>query len=282
MKPFRQTFWSSHTGADTRQLIIQQSLSRPDRGTESENVLWEAAMSRNFIDENMEKLMELESVIQYTFQDKRKLLLAITHSSFANEKRNEGLISNERLEFLGDAILNIVTSENIYVHFHSMPEGEMTKTRAAIVCESSLVKCADRIHLGEFLLLGKGEENTGGRNRPSILCDAFEALIGAIYLDGGLEEAKRFILKMLADMFQDVQKNLVFVDYKTQFQEMIQKQSDQRINYRILEEKGPDHSKVFVAQVSVGDRSLGNGEGKSKKEAEQNAAKTALDRFCEK
>lgn len=233
-------------------------------------------MNRNYVIENMENLKELESVISYTFNDKKELLLALTHSSYAYEKRNEGLTSNERLEFLGDAVLNIVTSEYIYKNYPQLPEGEMTKTRASIVCESSLMKCANKIKLGIYLLLGKGEENTGGRNRTSILSDAFEALIGAIYLDGGLNQAGKFIFSSMNELFGNINGSEVFVDYKTQFQEIIQKTSEQRIEYQILDEKGPDHNKLFVAQLSVGNKIYGTGEGKSKKEAEQNAARTAL------
>ena len=233
-------------------------------------------MNRNNVFEKMENLKELESVISYTFNDKKELLLALTHSSYAYEKKNEGLTSNERLEFLGDAVLNIVTSDYIYKNYPQLPEGELTKTRASIVCESSLMKCANKIMLGNYLLLGKGEENTGGRNRTSILSDAFEALIGAIYLDGGLNEAGKFIFKAMKELFDNINGNEVFADYKTQFQEIIQKTSEQKIEYQILDEKGPDHNKLFVTQLSVGNKIFGTGEGKSKKEAEQNAARAAL------
>ncbi len=221
-------------------------------------------MNRNFITEQSKNLMELESVIGYIFKDKNKMLLALTHSSYANEKKNEGLTSNERLEFLGDAVLNIVTSEYIYKNFPMLPEGEMTKTRASIVCEGSLMKCANKILLGNFILLGKGEVHTGGRTRTSILSDAFEALIGAIYLDGGLAEAGNFVFNAMKELFGDMNNSEVFVDYKTQLQEVIQKTSEQRINYQIMDEKGPDHDKVFVAQLSVGNKILGTGNGKSK------------------
>ncbi len=233
-------------------------------------------MSSYYYGKDDERLKELESVIHYTFSDTKKLLLALTHSSYANEKRSDGLCSNERLEFLGDAVLNIVTSDYIYRNFPSLPEGELTKIRAAIVCEGSLMKCANRIGLGNYLSLGKGEENTGGRTRTSILSDAFEALIGAIYLDGGLQQASGFIFSTMNELFRDISTNELFNDYKTQFQEFVQKKGDQKISYRILEEKGPDHDKVFVVQVFVGDKALGIGEGKSKKEAEQIAAKAAL------
>lgn len=154
----------------------------------------------------------------------------------------------------------------------------MTKTRAAIVCESSLMKCAGSIKLGKYLFLGKGEENTGGRNRPSILSDAFEALIGSVYLDGGMAEVRAFILRLMKELFEDYHKNAPFIDYKTQLQELVQKRGDKRISYRIVDEKGPDHDKVFIAQVCVDDQDFGKGRGKNKKEAEQNAAKEALEK----
>lgn len=236
-------------------------------------------MDRDFAAENSKNLNELESVIGYTFKNKMNLLLALTHSSYANEKKCDGLTSNERLEFLGDSVLNIVISEYIYKNFPALPEGEMTKTRASIVCEGSLLKCAAKIMLGNYILLGRGEENTGGRARTSILSDAFEALIGAIYLDGGMKDAAAFIHRSMNELFNDSGSSEIFVDYKTQLQEIIQKSGEQKVSYRIIDEKGPDHNKQFVAQISVGDRVLGNGEGKSKKEAEQNAAKVAMNKL---
>ncbi len=236
-------------------------------------------MNRDFIADNIRNLQELESKIGYVFKDRANLLLALTHSSYANEKKCESLSSNERLEFLGDSVLNIVTSEFIYKNFPALPEGELTKTRASIVCEGSLLKCAAKIMLGNHILLGRGEENTGGRARTSILSDAFEALIGAIYLDGGLKEAAAFIHRSMSELFNDSGNTEIFVDYKTQLQEIIQKSGEQKVLYRIVDEKGPDHNKQFVAQISVGDTVLGNGEGKSKKEAEQNAAKVAMNKL---
>jgi len=233
-------------------------------------------MNKDNLNGYSEIIEGLESKTGYTFKDKSKLLLAVTHSSYANEKRHEALQSNERIEFLGDAVLNIITSEYIYNHFTQLPEGEMTKLRASIVCESSLTKCAAKISLGDYLLLGKGEEHTGGRTRPSILSDAFEALIGAIFLDGGIKEAGDFVLKIMNDMLKDLKNNDTFIDYKTEFQEIVQKSGEQKIVYRIVEEKGPDHNKIFVAELSLNNTALGRGEGRSKKEAEQNAAKAAL------
>ncbi|MCX7921820.1 MAG: ribonuclease III [Clostridia bacterium] len=217
-----------------------------------------------------------EKKIDYTFKNKKNILLALTHSSYANERKAENLHSNERLEFLGDAVLNVVISENIYTKYPHLTEGEMTKARANIVCEMSLIKCANNIEIGKYLLLGKGEEITGGRERISILSDAFEALIGAIYIDSGMESAKKFIHQQMKQLIVNSINGMNCMDYKTQLQEVIQKSSDNKITYEIIEEKGPDHNKVFVSQVKISDKVMGIGKGKSKKEAEQNAAKTAL------
>ncbi|MGI6777736.1 MAG: ribonuclease III [Acetivibrionales bacterium] len=227
----------------------------------------------NFV---LENLSELEQIIGYSFNDKNNLILALSHSSFANENKNKSIKSNERLEFLGDAVLNIVISENIFKNYPDLTEGEMTKARANIVCESSLVICANNISIGKYLLLGKGEEVTGGRNRPSILSDAFEALIGAIYIDGGLERAKLFIYRSMENIIEDSISGIIFMDYKTQLQEDVQKNGNEKIHYEIIDEKGPDHNKTFVTQVKIGEDVFGIGVGKSKKESEQNAAKVAL------
>lgn len=232
---------------------------------------------KNGINPQMAENMKLiEGKIGYVFKEKTNLLLALTHSSYANEKRNEKLSSNERVEFLGDAVLNVVISEYIYSRFSKLSEGELTKTRASIVCEASLMKCANSIGLGKHLLLGKGEENTGGRARTSILSDAFEALIGSIYLDGGLQEARNFIYTHMHDVIGGSFSGETFVDYKTMLQEVVQKNGEMKLEYRILSENGPDHNKMFVVQISLAEKVLGKGEGRSKKEAEQNAAKAAL------
>lgn len=237
-------------------------------------------MGNDFEVENMKIIEELESKINYTFNDKGRLILALTHSSFANEKKNRRE-SNERLEFLGDAVLNIITSDYIYKNCPALAEGQMTKLRASLVCEASLMKCANNIQLGRYLFLGKGEENTGGRTRASILSDALEALIGAVYVDGGMEEVSRFIYGVIGFPFDDFRRKELFTDYKTKFQELIQRKSDRRIHYNILSEHGPDHDKVFVTQLFVGDALFGEGKGKNKKEAEQNAAKAALSKIKE-
>ncbi|NMB33604.1 MAG: ribonuclease III, partial [Clostridium sp.] len=201
----------------------------------------------------------------------------LTHSSYANESKNKKIVSNERLEFLGDAVLEMVVSEHIYKNSSCFTEGEMTKFRANIVCERSLAKCAKNINIGEYLLLGKGEENSGGRERVSILSDAIEALIGAVYMDGGLENAKAFILRQLGQTITRVVNGNAFTDYKSRLQEIIQKTSERVIVYEIIEENGPDHSKEFVSQVRIDGKVLGSGCGKSKKEAEQIAAKHSLE-----
>ena len=218
----------------------------------------------------------LENVLKYKYNDGNNLLLAMTHSSYANENKHERLNSNERLEFLGDAVLNIIISDFIYKNYTSLPEGELTKARASIVCEPALAKCATTLELGKYLMLGKGEEYTGGRTRISILSDAFEAVIGSIYIDGGMEKAREFVLFIMKDTITSSVNGASFIDYKTQLQEVIQKTGDQKIQYEIVEEKGPDHNKLFIVQVKVSDRVMGAGEGKSKKEAEQNAASKAL------
>ena len=232
-------------------------------------------MNRN-IEALLENIREYEDLIGYTFNNKDNILLALTHSSFANEIKQEKIKSNERVEFLGDAVLNIVISEKIYLNYPSLSEGEMTRARANIVCESSLMMCANKINTGKYLLLGKGEELTGGRLRVSILSDAFEALIGSIYIDGGMESAKSFILKQMQQIIEDSVKGIIHLDYKTELQEIVQRHSEKRIIYETLEEKGPDHNKVFLVHVKVADVVMGVGEGRSKKEAEQNAAKSAL------
>lgn len=234
---------------------------------------------QNNIEYLLANLAEYEKIIGYTFKNKSNALLASTHSSFANENKSEKLKSNERLEFLGDAVLNIVISENIYKNYSGLDEGDMTKIRASIVCETSLVKCANNIQLGKYLLLGKGEELTGGRNRVSILSDAFEAVIGAIYIDGGMKSAKTFIQSQMKHLIEDSMNGMMFMDYKSQLQETVQKDGEKKISYEIIEQKGPDHNKVFVSQVKISERIMGQGEGKSKKEAEQNAAKSAMEKY---
>lgn len=217
-------------------------------------------------------MQNLEKKIDYEFKNKSLLTTALTHSSYANEKG--GAPYNERLEFLGDSVLGIITAEYLFVNHKDFPEGELTKVRAALVCEKALYAFAKEIELGEYLLLGKGELRTGGKNRPSILADAFEALIAAIYLDGGMEQAKKFVLRfIIGAQEQAIEIN---TDYKTKLQEIIQKNPEERIEYVTLGEKGPDHDKCFIVAVKLNSNVIGKGEGKSKKKAEQLAAKEAL------
>ncbi len=222
---------------------------------------------------------DFEEIINYEFINKKNIILAFSHSSYVNESKNKDTRSNERLEFLGDAILNLVVSEYIYKKYPNMTEGEMTKSRAKIVCETSLERCANNIHIGKFLLLGKGEELSGGRIRTSILSDTFEAVIGAIFIDSGIDQAKNFIIKQMKDLIHDSVNGTLQFDYKTEFQEVVQRNSDKKIAYEIIEESGPDHNKLFALQLKVDDRVWGKGKGRTKKEAEQNAAKVALEKM---
>lgn len=219
-------------------------------------------------------ISKFEDTINYTFKNKSYILEALTHSSYSNENKNYKF--NERLEFLGDSVLSIVISDYLFKKEKNLPEGELTKLRANIVCEESLSEVAGQIHLGEYLLLGKGEEATGGRDRISILADALEAIIAAIYLDGGLEEASKFIFRFMEEIIENSIEGKIFRDYKTYLQEVLQSKGEQHIWYKLIEEKGPDHNKRFVMEVGINDKVLGVGEGKSKKDAEQVAAKSAL------
>lgn len=201
---------------------------------------------------------------------------ALTHTSFANEAKNTGITHNERLEFLGDAVLELVISEYLYSNFRHFTEGELTKARAHIVCEPTLAECANKLGLGDFLLLGKGEENSGGRHRASILADAFEAVIGAIYTASNFSSARNFILQNLKNTLQAVSSNGYMRDYKTMLQEHLQRSGEVKITYDVTSETGPDHDKTFEIAVTISNTVLGLGTGKSKKEAEQSAAKQAL------
>ena len=219
-------------------------------------------------------LKELEGKIGYTFKDKTLFKQALTHSSYANEHRHEGLKDNERLEFLGDAVLEIISSEYLFYNYPDMAEGEMTKLRASIVCEPTLALCTHEISLGSYLFLGKGEERTGGRNRDSIVSDAMESVIGAIYLDGGFASAKEFIHKFI---LKDIEHKKLFYDSKTILQEIVQSDyKGKEIEYVLTGEIGPDHDKKFVVSLVVGDKTLGEGTGRTKKAAEQEAAYRAI------
>jgi len=218
-------------------------------------------------------LEELERRIGYRFRDRALLKQAMTHSSFTNEQRIRRMPNYERLEFLGDAVLELVASEFLFREHASMPEGELTKLRASMVCEPSLAFCARDLELGEFMLLGKGEENTGGRGRDSLTCDVMEAVIGAIYLDGGMEHAKEFIYRFILSDLEDKQ---LFYDSKSSLQELIQGKLKKEYSYELLEVSGPEHDKIFHVSVQMEGEVLGRGEGKTKKAAEQQAAYRAL------
>ena len=214
---------------------------------------------------------------EYTFQNPALLQNALTHSSYANENRDKGIRNNERLEFLGDSVLGLICAKYIYSEFRSLPEGELTKLRAAIVCEGSLYEFAMQIDLGERLLLGRGERVGGGSKRPSVLADAVEAVLAAIYLDGGMEAAQGFILDFIKRKAEEVVKNHRVMDYKTTLQEIIQKNPGERLDYVLVSESGPDHNKHFVFEVHLNSNVIGKGGGRSKKEAEQQAAREALE-----
>ena len=216
---------------------------------------------------------QLEDKIGYIFQNKNLLLNALTHTSFANEHKAKKMKDNERLEFLGDAVLEMISSEFLYINMSEMPEGDMTKLRASLVCEPTLAMDARQIELDEFIYLGKGEENTGGRKRDSIVSDAFEALIGAIFLDGGIEKAKDFILQFALN---DIENKRLFHDSKTILQERINMVKLGNLSYEIVEESGPDHNKSYKAVAKLDDKIIGRGKGHTKKSAEQQAAYSAL------
>ena len=250
-----------------------------------DNDRWEGAASQHLLYIRLKQkarnkmkqtkdLKELEGKIGYTFKDKSLFKQALTHSSYANEHRHEGLKDNERLEFLGDAVLEIISSEYLFYNYPDMAEGEMTKLRASIVCEPTLALCTHEISLGSYLFLGKGEERTGGRNRDSIVSDAMESVIGAIYLEGGFASAKEFIHKFI---LKDIEHKKLFYDSKTILQEIVQSDyKGKEIEYVLTGEIGPDHDKKFVVSLVVGDKTLGEGTGRTKKAAEQEAAYRAI------
>ena len=220
----------------------------------------------------MSELKKFQSIIGYRFNNEKLLKQALTHSSYANEKHMEKLSDNERLEFLGDAVLELTSSEFLYAHYPNRPEGELTKLRASIVCEPTLAMCTEAIHLGQFLFLGKGEDQTGGRKRKSVLSDALEAVIGAIYLDGGFANAKEFVEKFI---LTDIENKQLFYDSKTILQEVVQGEHE-TLSYVLVEESGPDHDKSFTVGVMIGNEQVSTGTGHTKKAAEQEAAYRAL------
>ena len=217
---------------------------------------------------------KLEKEIGYEFKNKQLIETALTHTSYAYENKKQ---SNEKLEFLGDSILEFISSEYIYHNYPNLKEGEMTKVRASVVCEDSLQKIAKMHNFSDFLNLGKSERISQKEVRPAIMADSIEAVIAAIFLDGGLEEAKKFILNNLAKPIENATKNIGQKDYKTVLQEVLQKNGNVDIEYVIIDEKGPDHEKVFTAEVKFNNKTLATGEGKSKKQAEMEAAQKALE-----
>lgn len=219
-------------------------------------------------------MKRLEENLKYKFKDISLLKNALSHSSYANEKHlNCG--SNERLEFLGDAVLSVIVADYLYNNFKNKPEGELTKLRASLVCEKSLCGFARILELGDFLLLGNGEDSNGGRERNSILADAFEAVLAAMYLDGGMEIARNHVLRFIEDELSHTEDE-VFHDYKTTLQEIIQRNREERLTYVLSSESGPDHNKSFTVEVLLNSNVIGSGTGKTKKRAEQMAAKDAL------
>lgn len=221
---------------------------------------------------------DFEKKIQYTFQNKTLLNQALTHSSFCREHGAEPKVNNERLEFLGDAFFDAVISVELYKKLEKVDEGRLTKTRALIVCEKSLAAVAARLEIGRYLNMGKGEEHSGGRQRESILADAVEAVVGAIYLDGGYDEVYRFVSREFRQTVEDALAGRLFTDYKTQVQEVLQKRGRKTvISYHLDREEGPDHDKTFYVHLVCNGKTLGNGSGKSKKEAEQEAARATFE-----
>lgn len=221
-------------------------------------------------------LSELEERIGYRFQDKSLLERALTHSSYANEKWKDSLASNERLEFLGDSILGFLVAEQLYRAYPGHPEGDLTRMRAELVCETNLARAAGRLGLGKFLLLGRGEEQGGGRNRSSINADAVESMIAASYLDGGFPAARGIVERLI---LSDAPGRGGSADFKTTLQELVQRKKNQSLSYTLLEESGPDHDKTFRVEVSLNGETVGCGSGTSKKRAEQAAAEAAIARL---
>ena len=218
-------------------------------------------------------LGELEKKIGYVFSNKALLKQALTHSSYANEQKIRKNGDYERLEFLGDAVLELISSEFLFKQYPDMTEGKLTKLRSSLVCEPALAQCAKEIDLGSYMLLGKGEEATGGRYRESIISDVMEALIGAMYLDGDSQTARDFICKYI---LSDIEKRMLFHDSKTVLQEIIQTKPNQKLVYELIDEIGPDHNKEFVVEAVLNGKKIGFGQGKTKKSAEQKAAYEAI------
>jgi len=222
----------------------------------------------------------LEEKLGYRFQDPSLLANALTHSSYANEHHTAKLLSNERLEFLGDSVLGMVVADYLYRNFPTLPEGDLTRMRANLVCEGNLVVVAQMWDLGSYLKLGRGEESCGGRERPSIQADAVEAVLAAVYLDSGIAQARRIIQRFILDNI--AQMSQAGRDFKTALQELVQKKSGQVLTYHLIGQSGPDHAKTFEMEVRLNDKPVGSGKGRSKKDAEQTAARAALERLSRK
>ncbi len=219
-------------------------------------------------------MTELEKNLGYTFKNPSLLENALTHSSYANETHCRGG-SNERLEFLGDSVLSVTVTDYLYNKFNNMPEGELTRLRAALVCEKSLCTFSRELCIGDFLRMGRGEMQNKGNERPSILADAFEAVLAAIYLDGGMAAARKHVMRFILPELERTNDE-VFKDYKTRLQEVVQRNPEERLTYHLIGESGPDHNKTFTVEVHLNSNVVGTGDGSSKKQAEQNAAKQAL------
>ena len=231
---------------------------------------------------NHDLLHELEKKIGYTFKNRGLLMHAMTHSSYSNEEKAKGhsISSNERMEFLGDAVLSIIVSKYLFDNLTGAQEGELSKIRSSVVCEKALASYAEEIDLGKYLLLGHGEEINNGRERPSILSDAYEALLAAMYIDAGIEEVRRFLLSYAVPLIEKTIREHSSTDYKTKLQQIVQQKPGETLVYIIVSESGPPHQKNFIAEARLNDSNvLGTGSGSSKREAEQNAAKDALKFF---
>ena len=227
------------------------------------------------------KIREFAEKNGIPLQNLELLNVALTHTSYANEHKNEVIHDNERLEFLGDAVLDLVVGEYLFLRFPSWPEGELTRAKASVVCKTACAECAANFHVGDYMLLGKGEEMSGGRTRVSILGDAFEAVIGAIYLDNDYQVAARFILGHMKKFLDLIDRGEYDHDYKTDLQELVQRQGDIEIHYDVVHDEGPDHDKTIWMEITVNGKVLGRGIGKNKKEAAQKAAKEALAKIHE-
>lgn len=227
----------------------------------------------------MDRLDEIQDILNYKFKDTNLIKTAFTHTSFAHEA-GKNVKNNERLEFLGDAVLNLAITDSIYKHKPEISEGNMSKIRATVVCEDSLYEAAIKLHYDRFIMLGKGEEKLGGNKKPSILSDAFEAVVAAMYLDSDFETAKNFVLNVLGNKLEQEIGLLGQKDHKTKLQEVLQSKSSEKITYNVIGAKGPDHKKEYEVEVKLGEKVLGTGKGFSKKEAEQNAANEALKKTC--